>query len=99
MEIEMQDAQLTVETQDNTPGPDSLFGVCHALGNDLGFNPFYLRVALLGLLFVSPVAVFASYIGMGAAVALSHWLFPKPVAAEAMVSQACEDCEPELLAA
>ena len=96
----MQDAQLTVETQDNTtPGPDSLFGVCHALGNDLGFNAFYLRVALLGLLFVSPIAVFASYIGMGVAVGLSHWLFPKPAAAAAIVPQVCDVPEPELLAA
>ena len=96
----MQDAQPTVETQDNTtPGPDSLFGVCHALGNDLGFNPFYLRVALLGLLFVSPVAVFASYIGMGAAVALSHWLFPKPVTEAAITPEVCDIPEAELLAA
>src|SRR5690349_6582105 len=107
MEIEMQDAQLNVEThEDITPEPDTLFGVCQTIGNELGFNPFYLRIALLGLLFFSPVAVVASYAALGGAVALSAWLFPKPIAEAAAVAQVqavesdiCETREPELLAA
>jgi phage shock protein PspC (stress-responsive transcriptional regulator) len=107
MEIEMQDAQPNVETHaDVTPEPDTLFGVCQTIGNELGFNPFYLRVALLGLLFFSPLAVIASYVALGAAVALSSWLFPKPVAEtaadaqlQAVESNTCETSEPELLAA
>jgi len=107
MEIEMQDAQLNVEThEDVTPEPDTLFGVCQTIGNELGFNPFYLRIALLGLLFFSPVAVIASYVALGGAVALSTWLFPKP-AVDAMAAphspdletETCETREPELLAA
>ena len=107
MEIEMQDAQPNVETQEDvTPEPDTLFGVCQTIGNELGFNPFYLRIALLGLLFFSPVAVIASYVALGGAVALSAWLFPKPVAESEAVSQVqpvesatSETLEPELLAA
>ncbi len=103
----MQDAQHNVEThEDVTPEPDTLFGVCQTIGNELGFNPFYLRIALLGLLFFSPVAVIASYVALGGAVALSAWLFPKPIADTEAVSQvqavesgACEAREPELLAA
>ena len=103
----MQDAQLNVEThEDVTPEPDTLFGVCQTIGNELGFNPFYLRIALLGLLFFSPVAVIASYVALGGAVALSAWIFPKPVADAAAVpqvrqveSETCETREPELLAA
>ena len=103
----MQDAQLNVEThEDVTPEPDTLFGVCQTIGNELGFNPFYLRIALLGLLFFSPVAVVASYVALGGAVALSTWLFPKPAAEVAAISQVqavksetCETREPELLAA
>jgi phage shock protein C len=107
MEIEMQDAQLNVEThEDVTPEPDTLFGVCQTIGNELSFNPFYLRVALLGLLFFSPVAVIASYVALGAAVTLSSWVFPKreaetaPVAQlQAVESNTSETSEPELLAA
>ena len=103
----MQDAQLNVEThEDVTPEPDTLFGVCQTIGNELGFNPFYLRVALLGLLFFSPVAVIASYVALGAAVALSSWLFPEPAAEtaadaqlQAVESNTWEISEPELLAA
>jgi len=103
----MQDAQLNVEThEDATPEPDTLFGVCQTIGNELGFNPFYLRIALLGLLFFSPVAVIASYVALGGAVALSTWLFPSPATEATAVpqvqgveSETCETREPELLAA
>jgi len=100
----MQDAQLNVEThEDVIPGPDYLFGVCQTVGSELGFNPFYLRIALLGLLFFSPVAVIASYVALGGAVALSVWLFPKPVPEVAALPQVqaveAETREPELLAA
>ena len=103
----MQDAPHNSEAHvDVTPEPDTLFGVCQTIGNELGFNPFYLRVALLGLLFFSPVAVVASYVALGGAVTLSTWLLPKPVAEAAAVpsvhaveSETCQAAEPELLAA
>lgn len=58
--------------------PDSFFGVCEAVGEDLGFNPFYLRVALLALLIFSPVAMIAAYAMLGIAVAVTRWAFPRP---------------------
>jgi len=61
---------------------DTLVGVCFALGQDLGFNPLYLRIAFAALLFWSPAAAFGGYAGLGALVALSRWLFPDPVSAE-----------------
>jgi phage shock protein PspC (stress-responsive transcriptional regulator) len=64
--------------------PDALFGVCQAVGEDFGFDPFYLRVALLGLLFFNPFAVIGAYVVLGAAVALARWLFPKPAQASAV---------------
>jgi phage shock protein PspC (stress-responsive transcriptional regulator) len=75
----MQDAHATgfgAETSGSSE-PDSLFGVCQSIGEDLGFNPFLLRVALLGLLFFSPAAVIAIYLILAVTVALSRWLFPK----------------------
>ncbi len=73
----MQSGQPNVLTRD-----DTFFGVCQALGEDFGFNPNYLRVALAVMLFVNPVAMLAGYAGAGVVVALSRWLVPNPAFAE-----------------
>jgi len=55
---------------------DTLLGICEALGEDLHFNPVYLRVALsVGLLW-NPVAMIATYLGAGVVVGLVRWLVP-----------------------
>ena len=58
--------------------PDTFFGVCQGIGEDLGFNPNYLRLALPLLLFLYPVATLAGYAAAGAIVFASRWLFPEP---------------------
>ncbi len=64
--------------------PDTLLGVCQALGADLGFNPIYLRVALAVPLVWMPFQMFAAYLALGVLVLASRLLFPNPrVAAEA----------------
>ena len=56
--------------------PDNLFGVCAAIGDDLGFNPNYLRVALGAGILWNAAVVLAIY-GMMAAVVLgTRVLFP-----------------------
>lgn len=103
----MQDSTIAIEDQHGSNQPDFMFGVCEAIGEDLGFNPFFLRVALLALLFFSPVAMLATYAALGGTVALSRWLFPKTQAATvaAMVQvvepvrQLEAEREPELIAA
>ena len=65
--------EQTVEVQSN---PDSLFGVCQAIGEDIGFNPFFLRLGFLGLGFFSIPASVAAYALLGIGVAASRWLFP-----------------------
>ncbi|KKC24007.1 PspC domain-containing protein [Sphingomonas sp. SRS2] len=55
---------------------DTLFGVCEALGQDLGFNANYLRLAFAVAILPAPVAVISAYVGLGVLVALSRWLFP-----------------------
>lgn len=57
---------------------DTLFGVCEALGQDFGFNPVYLRIALPLLLFFQPVATIAGYFGAGLIVLASRLLAPDP---------------------
>ena len=58
--------------------PDTLLGVCHALGEDLGFNPNILRVALAVPLVWMPVPMFAAYLALGLLVLASRLLFPNP---------------------
>ena len=55
---------------------DTIFGVCEAIGQDFGFNPNWLRVALASLIYFAPVAVIAIYFGLGALVALTRWFAP-----------------------
>lgn len=62
---------------------DTLLGVCAALGEDLGFNPFYLRLALgVGLLW-NPVVVIGGYLVAAFVIAVSRWFVPNPAFAEA----------------
>jgi len=72
---------------------DTLFGVCQALGEDFGINPFILRVGFAVLLLWNPVAVIGAYAAAGAVVALSRLLSPDPrvaIAAPAEVAPAVE---------
>jgi phage shock protein C len=55
---------------------DTMLGVCQSLGEDLGFNPNYLRVLFGALLIWNPMAVIAIYFGLAVIIALSHLVFP-----------------------
>ncbi len=72
---------------------DTIFGVCEGLGEEFGFNANYLRVTLCALLYLNPVAVIAGYFALGAAVALSRLLYPKPRAAAAPQHDALHHAE------
>ena len=74
---------MTVQTAIPVDAPqqekpwENLFGVCAAIGEDLGFNPLWLRIALgVGVLF-NPVAVAVTYAWLALAVLVSRVLFPK----------------------
>jgi phage shock protein PspC (stress-responsive transcriptional regulator) len=58
--------------------PDTFFGVCEGFGEDMRIHPNILRLAMAGLMFVSPYAAIASYVALGAIVGLSRLLFPTP---------------------
>jgi len=47
---------------------DNLFGICHALGDTFGFNPLYLRIALLVAVMVNAEATLVAYFAAGIAV-------------------------------
>lgn len=78
---------------------DTLLGVCHALGEDFGFNPLYLRVALGIALFLSPIAVIGAYLVAGLLVAVMRWLVPNPALPAVEAEPAEQEAETLPLAA
>ena len=60
--------------------PDTLLGVGEALGQDLGFNPIWLRIAMAVGVLWNPWAMIAAYVALGVAVAIARWLTPAPKA-------------------
>jgi len=50
---------------------DNLLGVCHALGELFGFNPLFLRIALLLALIVNAEMALGAYLIAGVAVLLA----------------------------
>lgn len=67
---------------------DTLLGVCEALGQDLGFNPLYLRVVFAGLLLWNPIVVLGTYAALGVIVLGSRLLFPAKTRPQAEVAPA-----------
>ncbi len=62
---------------------DTMFGICEAIGEDFGFNPNWLRIALGVMLLWNPVLVVGGYALAGVAVMASRWMFPKARSAKA----------------
>ena len=58
--------------------PDNILGICEAVGNDLGFNPTWLRLAFLPVIFFAPLVMIGAYLALGAVVVTSRLIFPKP---------------------
>jgi phage shock protein PspC (stress-responsive transcriptional regulator) len=67
----MQENPMTTHT---TPQQDNLLGICHALGETFGFNPLYLRLALLPPLVIVPQFTLLAYAAAGVAVLASKLL-------------------------
>jgi phage shock protein C len=84
----MQDA-LPAHDQDQQTRPnlffrdDTIFGVCEGLGEEFGFNPNFLRVPFAAGILWNPAAIVGIYLGLGAALAMARWMYPKPPAATA----------------
>jgi phage shock protein C len=57
---------------------DTLLGVCQGLGEDLGFNPIFLRLPFGVLLLWNPTVVIGTYLALGAAVMLARFVAPNP---------------------
>ncbi len=79
----MQTSQPSVLARDHT-----LLGVCEALGEDLGFNPVFLRLAFAVGLFLNPVAVLGAYAALGVLVAFTRFVAPDPRSAAPVEAEA-----------
>lgn len=55
---------------------DTILGVCEAIGQDLGFNPNWLRVPFAALILWNPQVIIACYLLLGIVVAAARWFFP-----------------------
>lgn len=86
----MQTSQPSVFARDHT-----ILGVCEALGEDLGFNPVFLRVPLAVCLLLNPWAVVATYAGLGVLVAFTRLVapVPRPAASEVAGPTAADRAE------
>jgi phage shock protein C len=68
---------------------DTILGVCEAIGQDLGINPTWLRVAFCLPIFWNPLLTIGAYLGLGLVVAGTRFAFPdrkaQPAAAPAQL--------------
>lgn len=69
----MQERQPSLFARD-----DTFLGACEAIGEDLGFNPLYLRLALGVALLWNPVAAAAAYASLVVAALASRLIAPDP---------------------
>ncbi len=67
---------MTTETQKLAAPKDNLLGICNALGEDFGFNPLWLRLALGCAFVIQPVGVIVGYLALGLVVLVSRLAFP-----------------------
>lgn len=63
-----------MQTKIPAPKLDNLFGVCHALGDAFGFNPLYLRIAIVFGILVNFEITAIAYAAAGVAVLAAHLL-------------------------
>ena len=70
---------------------DTVLGVCEAIGQDFGFHPNWLRLALASLFYFFPMAVIGTYLGLGLVVAFTRWVAPDH--AEAVARHQAVDVE------
>ncbi len=82
---------MTTNSKPLSTPKDNLLGICNALGEDFGFNPLWLRLALGAAFVLQPVGVVVSYLALGLVVLVSRLAFPssaKPKQQQVTLSEA-----------
>ena len=62
---------MTSQTAPADSPRDNLFGICHTLGDTFGFNPLFLRVALLVGVMLNAEVTLIAYFAAGIAVTVA----------------------------
>ena len=73
-------AQAADTAHETAPLPlrgDTFLGVCEALGQDTRIPADLFRIAFAALFFWSMGLAVGVYLGLGAVIAVSRWLFPR----------------------
>jgi len=83
----MTEATIPTVTTEAQAEWKNLLGVCAAIGEDLGFDPLWLRIAFAVPLIWHPGIVLAAYAAAGLVVLISRLAYPKrkPIAAVSAV--------------
>ncbi|WP_144037151.1 PspC domain-containing protein [Sphingomonas sp. TZW2008] len=68
---------MTSQTTKLAAPKDNLLGICNALGEDFGFNPLWLRLALGCAFVIQPINVVIGYLALGLIVLVSRLAFPE----------------------
>lgn len=58
--------------------PNTLLGVCEAIGEDFGFNANWLRVAFALPMFAMPLVTVTVYLALGLVVLATRLAWPNP---------------------
>lgn len=76
---------MMTDVSSRAASKDNLLGICNAVGEDFGFNPLWLRLALGASFVLQPVAIVTLYFVLGAGVLISRILVrPRSAAASHM---------------
>ncbi len=70
---------MTANSKPLASPKDNLLGICNAVGEDFGFNPLWLRLALGFAFVLQPVGVVVAYLALGLVVLVSRLAFPTRV--------------------
>ncbi len=92
----MHDATVATETAKSGAllmRPDTIFGVCQGIGDDLGFNPDWLRVALASMVLFNPPLAVSIYAVLGVIVLASRLMFPDRAPAAAPAAEQAAPAE------
>ena len=79
--------------------PDTMLGVCQAIGEDMGINPNWIRVAFAIGFFFYPWQAALAYLGLGALGALLRRVWPDELTsteAEAAAVRAADNNDTEM---
>lgn len=74
----IEEARMTQPKPSLFARPDTFFGVCQGMGDDLGIHPNLFRVSFGFAFFFLPLATLATYFGLGLVVLATRTLFPVP---------------------